>query len=320
MRVVLSELKHADFKDLILITDRGYESQRNLTLCILKRQKLITAAKVGQKRIRDKIRAFAPFLVEPSGHGMRWIPRYEVYACQFDIGMTVKGPGGKKVKANRLKLNLYFDMRRRTIELTSLENKLFAQEQELREMKKSKQAFSSSRRKKYPLFQIDCDPKTHAITSFKRRADKIARARETFGFFALYTLGMRITPEEALADYRLRDEQEKYFNSMKTRLGDDRQWVSTDRSLVGRRLVEFVGLILISAVTRVWIESETLRKQFRTVEDMFLEMRRIHCLEHQGHTKILTPFVSKQLVICQEFGFDVPSGCAPAYMKLKCRA
>ena len=46
VEMILTELEHVGFKNLILITDRGYESMKNLETCIAKGQKIISIVKV----------------------------------------------------------------------------------------------------------------------------------------------------------------------------------------------------------------------------------------------------------------------------------
>ena len=41
------------------------------------------------------------------------------------------------------------------------------------------------------------------------------------------------------------------------------------------------------------------------------EMQPIHCIEHNGHRKFITPFIGDRLLICDAFGFEVPEGCRP---------
>ena len=43
IELIMTELEHAGFKNLVLITDRGYESMKNLELYISKGQKVITS-------------------------------------------------------------------------------------------------------------------------------------------------------------------------------------------------------------------------------------------------------------------------------------
>ena len=42
-------------------------------------------------------------------------------------------------------------------------------------------------------------------------------------------------------------------------------------------------------------------------------MRPIRLIEHTNRAKMITPFVGAQVDICEEFEFDIPEGCAPAY-------
>ena len=46
-------------------------------------------------------------------------------------------------------------------------------------------------------------------------------------------------------------------------------------------------------------------------------MRSIRIVEHKGKAKHITPFVGRQLDICDAFGFVVPDGCAPKYKPRK---
>ncbi|MDR1657854.1 MAG: hypothetical protein LBT47_09945, partial [Deltaproteobacteria bacterium] len=43
----------------------------------------------------------------------------------------------------------------------------------------------------------------------------------------------------------------------------------------------------------------------------------IRCIEHTGKAKFITPFVGKQIDICDAFGFEMPDGCSPDYMSKK---
>lgn len=49
-----------------------------------------------------------------------------------------------------------------------------------------------------------------------------------------------------------------------------------------------------------------MKDQFEILID---EMKNIRCIGHKGKTKIITPFVGKQLKICEYYGLTVPAGC-----------
>lgn len=43
----------------------------------------------------------------------------------------------------------------------------------------------------------------------------------------------------------------------------------------------------------------------------------IRCIEQEGKSRIITPFVGAQIDICKAFGFDIPEGCSPEYVSRK---
>lgn len=57
IELIMKELEHAGFKNLVLITDRGYESMKSLELYISKGQKVITSVKVSVCDVLEKIKA-----------------------------------------------------------------------------------------------------------------------------------------------------------------------------------------------------------------------------------------------------------------------
>lgn len=59
LEMIMTELEHAGFRNIFLITDRGYESLKNLEVCIAKGQKLITSVKCGQG---EPLKAITPFV------------------------------------------------------------------------------------------------------------------------------------------------------------------------------------------------------------------------------------------------------------------
>jgi len=69
----------------------------------------------------------------------------------------------------------------------------------------------------------------------------------SIGSFACLTLGLDMTSPEAMDTYRLRDEQEKYNQQMKSEMASDRQrnWFRTER-LEGSCSFHFTDPKLIS--------------------------------------------------------------------------
>ena len=99
---------------------------------------------------------------------------------------------------------------------------------------------------------------------------------------------------------------------MKDQMMADRQRNWSEEGKTGRLLILFVALVLSSYVRHIW-KSTRLRELFPSTLDILDEMRPIRMVEHTNRARFITPFVGAQVDICEEFGFDIPEGCAPAY-------
>ena len=314
MDVITTDIDHADFPDVIFITDRGYMSTKMLEDFILKDRRAIMAVKVNQKIPLEKIRAFGQFGAKPDG--MEFDAENKVYYKQYDIDYEVKTKTGTK-KADRLRLNLFFDPTLRGERVMCTEMKLQGQTKALEEMQAAGEAApdADTLRKEYDLLTVKVG-KDKRIESFATDKGKFDEAILTAGFFASLTLKLDMTAPEAMDAYQLRDEQEKYYQQMKSEMASDRQRNWSEDGKTGRLFILFVSLIMSSHLRHVW-KTTTLKKQFPSSLDILDEMRPIRCIEHKGHARKITPFVGDQLEICKAFEFEVPKGCEPGYKSRK---
>ena len=314
MDVITTDIDHAEFPDVIFITDRGYMSNKVLENFILKDRRAIMAVKVSQKIPLEKIRAFGQFGAKPDG--MEFDAENKVYYKQYDIDDEVKTQTGTK-KADRLKLNLFFDPTVRGEKVMSTEMKLQGQKKALTEIQAAGEQAPDADilRREYDLFKVEVDT-DGKVRSFTPDEDKFNEAVITAGFFASMTLRLDMTAPEAMDAYQLRDEQEKYYQQMKSEVAADRQRNWSEDGKTGRLFILFVSLIMTSYLRHVW-KTTTLKKQFPSSLDILDEMRSIRCIEHKGHAKKITPFVGDQLDICKAFGFEIPKGCEPGYKSRK---
>ena len=315
LETILRDLDQAGFKDIILITDRGYETIRNLEMYIDKGQRMIMGAKAGQGPILKKIRDFGDFGSHPEGMDIDAEDRF--YYKQYDLEYQISGQRDNLKHADRLKLNLYFDPIRRDQEIIDLDIAVKSQQDSLEKIFKQGIPLDDDRtiHRAYNYFTLVYDGNTRKLINYTINQKKIDRVRMTAGFFANYTQGLDLTPIEANQHYRLRDEQEKYFTMMKGIMGSDRQRNWSEEGKTGRLFVLFVSQIIGCYLSNV--RKTKLSDKFHSVEDVLDEMRPIRCVEHPNTTAFITPFVGKQIDICEAFGFTIPEGCAPEYVVRK---
>ena len=311
--VILADLEHAGFKELILITDRGYDTLRNLEKYILQGQSMVMASKTSQKDVAKAIRGLGEFGARPEG--MAIDPDAKIYYKQYDIDYVVKSIGQSIKASDRLKLNLYFDPVRRGLELMELDIALTLQEAALRELLESRGVLDEDAviKRNYRYYKVIYDPVTRVITSFVLDEKKVEKARSLSGFFSIMTHGLEFDAMAAYRAYRLRDEQEKYFQQMKTQMVADRQRNWSEEGKTGRLFILFISLVLSSFVRHVWKSTE-LNDMFYSSLDVLDDMRPIRLIEHTNRAKVITPFVGTQVDICEAFGFEIPEGCAPTYI------
>ena len=311
LETILHDLDHAGFKDVVLITDRGYESIRNLEIYIDRGQTMIMGTKVGQKHVRKQIDAFGTFDHHPDG--MEIDPRERIYYKQYDLEYQIEGQRFNIKHADRLKLNLYFDPMRRSSELLDLDVAVKIQRQTLEKLLKDQIPLDDDTtiKRAYCYYKLEYNETTRLMKNFSLDEKKVARKKREAGFFANTTLRLNADPMTAQQHYKLRDEQEKYFSMMKGLMGSDRQRNWSEGGKTGRLFILFVAQILGCYLGN--IRKAKLEDQFDSIADILGEMRPIRYIEHPNTVAFITPFIGKQVDICEAFGFDIPEGCAPEY-------
>ena len=318
LEMIMTELEHAGFRNIILITDRGYESLKNLEVCIAKGQKLITSVKCGQGEPLKAIKSIDLSTGVPEG--MTFSKETGLFYKQYDLDYQVQGNGDHVIKADRLKLNLYYDIHKRADDLARVQMAIANQEEVLQAVMETGKPVPKEDRdtfRKENNFMKIAFWKSDKLRSYEVDRDAVRKATLTSGFFASKTLGLDLNPMEAKFNYGMRDEQEKTFMMQKGTLGEDRLRVCTESSKHGRMFICFVALILASYVRHMRDTKEELRDAFPSTESILEEMRTIRCIEHDGHRKFITPFVGAQVTICDAFGFEIPEGCRPTYTSRK---
>jgi transposase len=312
LEVILTDLEHAGFKNQILVTDRGYETLRTLEKFILTGQSMIMCAKTTQKEVLKVIQELEQFSNRPEE--MEVDPDAKLYYKQYDINYEITTPSSNNKTSNLLKINLYFDPLRRSREMLELDIDITSQKNALTELLNNKTVIEDDAAigRDYSYFKVICDPISRVIKSFTLKEKKILKARSLSGFFSIISHGVDLDAITTLNTYRIRDEQEKYFEQMKSQMVSDRQRNWSEEGKTGRLFILFISLILGSYVRFVW-KSTSLHKKFTSSLEILDEMRPIRCIEHANLPKKITPFIGAQVDICDAFGFEIPDGCAPTY-------
>ena len=217
----MTELEHAGFKNLILITDRGYESMQNIELYILKGRKVITSVKVSQGDVLKKIKEMDMSRGYPDG--MSIARKESLYYAQYAIDYTVRGKDDHAIKADKYKLNLYFNPGKLDAAMCDIQHASDEQVQAIREMIVSRKPVVDRNdiKKRFNMLNVKFS-EDGRVTSYEVNREKQDSMLLTAGFFASKTIGVDFDPLTAKDNYGMRDEQEKAFALQKGTLGQNR--------------------------------------------------------------------------------------------------
>lgn len=310
LKTIKKDLNDAGFKNFVLITDRGYETLDNLDYLIEDGQKLIMATKINQKFVLDKIKNYGMFNLHPES--MKLDRDSKLYYEQFEFDFSDVNKKSTTIP-DRLKLNIYLNSVDRAEKLLEIELTADKQKTALEKIKTEQIALGDDESigKDYSYYDIDLDKEKRTVNDFSFKHDKYEKHLMTAGFFANTTHKLDFDSMTANHHYKLRDEQEKYFTAMKTRLGENRQRVWSEEGKTGRSFVLFVTLIISCYFD--YIHRTKLKDKFATPNKVLACMRPIRYIEHQNTKAYITPFIGKQIDICKAFGIEIPEECAPAY-------
>ena len=317
IRTILADMKAAGIRDLTIITDRGYTSGDNIVSMIEAEIPFIMCAKTCQKPIVPLLLGIE-YTPEGTPKGMEHDTARHICYKQFDVPTYKdKNPDGREVVVEGLKANVYLNLRTRLEELLLLDEKMAAEEKELR--KAVEEGYCPPDIKKYnALFMYhkvvvnENDGKRHL--EYTRNDERYAKDRAVCGFFSSIIYKVDQDAKESLETYRLRDEQEKYFGQMKDQMSFHTQRNSSEDGKDGRLFTLFVGLVLSSKLRWYW-NSTNMRDEYESSLDMLDEMETIRFSEYTDGTSHMTTFSVKQAKICDACNVDVPNECLPRTLR-----
>lgn len=280
---VFEAVHGAGIDDVILVTDRAYDSTQNLIPLISEGHKMVMCTNVRQKFILDRIPEESEIGDKPEG--MVYNPGIRRFVRQYGL------------RHHGMKLNLFFNPTRRLEEIRGLESEIASQEKSLKEIMESDGFMDDDRtlKRSYWWFNIEYDEKNRKISSFSPNEAKIRTARRTSGFYANVTSSLEMSAIEAMNVYGFKYEQERVYDRIIGQI--DSGLESSDSCREGWRLIIFLSMFFGSYLSRIWSTTE-LKGIYRNPMEMLDEMR----MARPG-----VQFTMRQAAIAEAFGSDASS-------------
>lgn len=274
---LLKTFKALGIKGLSCVLDKGFYSKKNVDELAASRHKFLMAVPLNNKWLQKAIDDVYETIHGPEGY------------CKLDdevlYSHTRLYPWGEK--KHRCYLHLYYNAKARAQAIDQFNEDLVTYKEELESGKtnsKHQAAYAS-------FFIITHTPKRGMKVAYNTEACATYIKRYA-GFQALLSNRVK-DPLEALRIYRDKDVVEKSFDDLKNQLDMKRLRMHSSKATDGRLLVQFIALILMSAL-RKEMRKSTLIKHY-TVRELLKEMETLTKITYAGkYGHILTEVTKPQ--------------------------
>ena len=312
LRTIVSDLEALGCKDLVVIFDRGYESEENMAEMARRHMPFLVCGKTGQKPVSSFLSCIT-YNSAGLPENMEYSEKEDVWCAQFDYkpeaGEIAGWPEG-----DSLKINLFLDMKERISELTEM----------LADIKKEVAKLEPLKGKPVTGDEFDHLKKTvhwHKLTrnsesgeiDYELNKNSVGKTTLSAGFFSSVAHGINADAQGMMDLYATRDVQEKYFEEMKDQLGFSMQRNSTEDGKIGRLFILFIGLILHTWIRHIW--STKLRERYSCSHNVIDEMTSIRYIEYPDKEDHITAFTTPQAEICEALSLTPPEGTLSKHQK-----
>ena len=293
IRELARELDILGYEKVKLVMDRGYYSAENINTLFKDHMKFLCGTSTALSFAKDYIREIGADK-----------DRYEYYNSDLELYVFSKTiswhyeqerpyKGDTVREDRRLYLHLYFNPDKLSDDGKAFNKRLDGLKEELLSGKRIPEHEKEYRK----YFEIRETPKRGISLSYNQ--DAINAARERYGFFVLISNEVK-DPVAALSLYRMRDIVEKAFWNVKERLNLRRTLTSSESSLEGKLVVEFVALIYRSYIKKKMEETGLFAKY--TMHELLDELDVIECFTEPGKSPIQGEVLKKQEQLYRDLG------------------
>lgn len=294
---LLDDLDVIGVKNAKLVMDRGFYSKDNLNALLSQHLKFLVGIRTGIKLVQstihdnaDELRSFRNYDDNTRVYGMTVRTKWSFEQKRPNKGDVIHEP-------RRVYLHLYCNNERRAEDEQALDQHLGQLYQELQDGR-----HLEAHAKEYAkYFVVKQTPKRGIQVTPKD--DAIQQAKKLCGYWALIS-NDKMTAQEALHIYRNKDLIEKGFGNIKERLNGRRLLVSSEKSLNGKLFVQFIALILISAINQV-MHDQRLYNQY-SLQQLLDRLDEVEQFLVKGKAPKVREVQADQTTIYNKFGVKPP--------------
>lgn len=286
---LVKTFKSLEFRSLNYVMDKGFYSKKNIDALVASRSKFTIAVPLNNKWVQRVIDEIHDTIHGP--HGYRKLDNEVLYVH------SQLYPWGKDNR--RCYLHLYYNARMRASAVDQFNEDLVQYREEL----ESGQIVNDHQEAYDTFFEVKITPKRGRKVSYNDAAVNQYIKRYT-GFQAI--LSNRIKdPVKTLQVYRDKDVVEKCFDDLKNQLDMKRLRMHSSVAVEGRLFIQFIALVLMSALRRDLRDSNLIEKY--TVRELLQEMDTLTRVKYSGkYRPILTEVTKPQRQILEALKIELP--------------
>ena len=280
--------KKLDVKRLHFVMDKGFYSKKNLDELVEHRDHFTIGVPLSNKWLQHAIDDIRDTIHGPAGYRKLDDEILYVHSRLY--------PWGEK--NHRCYLHLYYNAKSHAKDVDMFNGELLEYKQELESgnpVKEHQKAYDNFFiQKKTPKRGLQVSYNTEAISQHISRYA---------GFQGLLSNGIK-DPIDAMRVYRDKDAVEKCFDDLKNSLDMKRLRMHQSSTVDGRLFIQFIALILISALRQKMRTSGLIEKY--TIHELLREMETIVKVQYSGrYGHILTEVTKVQREILKELDIQL---------------
>ena len=281
--------KALEVKRLHFVMDKGFYSKKNVDELAAHRDRFTIGVPMSNKWVQHAIDEIRDTIHGPEG--------YRKLDDEILYVHTKLYPWGEEKR--RCYLHLYYNATSHARDVDTFNEKLLEYKEELESGKPV-----AEHQNAYDDFFIQkSTPKKGLQVSYNTEAISQHISRYA-GFQALLSSGIK-DAVEAMRVYRDKDAVEKCFDDLKNSLDMKRLRMHNSSTVDGRLFIQFLALILISALRKEMRASGLIEKY--TVRELLREMETLTKVKYSGkYGHILTEVTKAQREILEALGIQMP--------------
>jgi transposase len=297
LKKLLADMNTLGYEKVKVVLDRGFFSAANINGLYKQHMKFLIAAKLSLKIVRDQLDTVRDEVRNWTNYSQdNHLYTYSV-PITWDYAQDRPYKGDTIKAKRRMYLHLYYSPERALEKETTFNIRMAQLQNELEN--DERQPDHEKLYAKY--FEVKTTPVRG--TKVVARDDVMATAKLNYGYFALLSNEIK-EAVTALEVYRNKDSVEKAFNNLKDRMSMRRLAVSSEKSLEGKLFVQFIGLIIVSYITKKMQENKLFRKY--TMQEVLDDLDIIECFEVPGQKLQIGETTKRQLDLYAKLGVDPP--------------